>query len=737
MGLINPTYRDRVKYTLYSSAYGRIVIPEPIGWKTSDMSFARNKKYHGIFTSFSSSLKFIGDAADFITLIYTVNGINEDIRISREERHPHNDTWQLAYSGYLDLSTYEQENNQVSAKINTSGLEKLLKSKESEKIEIERLDSLNGTPIEPLKTVTTELDGRRIFLETKYIESETDNYVELINDTSTENENRGSTEPIPLIFEYDSHDNAHMPLVSTRVGDDTNNRTENGDTGIMFFANSDTVRELHITLDITFTAKITRLEYATFLGFWCRLAHYENGSDYDFKENHILYHTTSKTELNNTHNVTFDAFIYLEQGDSLALVFDQLMEGYNILHDHHLKIRCDQISGYLKIEEDSYQDKSVTKTVLNHELGERILNIITDKPNILYSEALGRTDISYDEDGFASLTGHTHGHWVRGFDKLPNEEDNKYKPFTTSFKEYMEANTTIWNLGLGIETVGYQERIRIEDQSYFYNGNILIRLPNQVSKLKRSVAKDYYYSSLDIGYSKGGDYEEAMGLDEYNAVSTFSTIISRLSKVFKLSSKYRADSYGLEFARRKQKTNYPTEDTGYDLDVFALDLKRYANNVFKQRLWQDDFEQAPTGTFSPETATNLRFTPFNILLRHGWKIASGVTKYLSNYIKFASSTANSNLVTKLTGQEAYAENGDIIASKLKKAKYVPEWIEFEHLADYNVMSQVQGSTKINGKEIQNVYGLVEFINSDREKELGYLYNLNPNSGKWKLLKANK
>ena len=45
------------------------------------------------------------------------------------------------------------------------------------------------------------------------------------------------------------------------------------------------------------------------------------------------------------------------------------------------------------------------------------------------------------------------------------------------------------------------------------------------------------YSSLEIGYDKGGDYEEAFGLDEYNGTSKFTTIITRVKNVFIRKSK--------------------------------------------------------------------------------------------------------------------------------------------------------------------------------------------------------
>ena len=469
-----------------------------------------------------------------------------------------------------------------------------------------------------------------------------------------------------------------------------------------------------------------------------RLATYKNGSDYTYKSAVNIFQTDHIYSYHNqTLNFSFDQTIDLLEGESLSLQFTQIMDGRNG-HRAHMKIDAREIECDLTIEEDSYTEETSSKVILAHELGERLTEIVTNKDNVFYSEVLGRTDIGYSSDGEAAFTGHLHGHWVRGFDKYPINEGNKYKGFTTSFKDYIENLSVIWNIGLGIEKIGFRERLRIEKLQYFYNNNVTIKLPNQVKKLKRSVAKEFYYSGLEFGYTKGGEYEEAMGLDEYNAKSTFTTVINRIKKLYRKISKYRTDPYGMEFARRKPKSEFPTEDTRYDKDIFVVDLKRWYGNNYKQRKWQDDFSQEPTGTFSPETATNLRFTPFNILLRHGWVVASGLTKYLMDYVRYGSSTANSNLTTKLTGGNTYAENGNIINSELARPRFVPEWIEFEHIVDFEIIQQVEGVSTILGNKIPNFYGLVQFINEDNAIEKGYLFSLKPNgNGKWKLLKSNR
>ena len=757
MGVNSITYNDRVRYQLQHKTYGSLIITEPIGWENDEKEYARHEVYHGILTKFSNSLKFIDDGANYITFIKDVYGINDNIRLTRDEKNPNTDIWERSYYGDLDLSTYEISNREVSIKFNSSGLEQLLKSRESEKVEIERDTSMDGDSIGDLVMNTTKLNGRQIFLMTTYKENETNDSTYMYNTTANDNV-RGASVGIPLKLVGKSHENAHTVIPQTAIGDNSFDRSAVGDVGMMFFAVSDLDRTLRISFKISFKFVINNthsghdtddyddLDWSM---FWLRLATYKDGSDLNYKEDRVLAFLGYDGVNDSTHHdvldynfqtltYTFDETINLLTGESLSLQFSQLMRGkYAVGHQAHLKINCEDIDiEYFSIEEDSFFEATTAKTILSHDLGNRLIQIITGKEDLFYSEILGRQDIGYSSNGEASFLGFTHGFWVRNFDRFPEDEENKYKGFTTSFKEYLESMFALRNLGLGIERLGFKERVRVEKMEYFYNGNILINLPNQVQNVKRSIAKEYYYSGIEVGFLKGGEYEEAMGLDEYNAKSTFTTVITRLKKSYKALSKYRGDSYGKEFARRKQISSYPTEDTTYDKDIFVMDLKQ-GIGVLEERLWQDDFEQAPTGVFSPETATNLRLSPFNTMLLHGWNISTGFIKYASDYVRYGSSVANSGLTTKLVGGNEYSENGNIINSELQRPRYIPEWIEFEHEVNFDLIKQVEGTTIISGKETPNFYGKVQFINEIGEKEKGFLFSLKPNKkGKWKILKSN-
>jgi hypothetical protein len=61
----------------------------------------------------------------------------------------------------------------------------------------------------------------------------------------------------------------------------------------------------------------------------------------------------------------------------------------------------------------------------------------------------------------------------------------------------------VLNVGVGIEEMNGKERVRVEELSYFYNNNITIKLPNQVKKLTRATATDYYWPSIEVGYEMG------------------------------------------------------------------------------------------------------------------------------------------------------------------------------------------------------------------------------------------
>jgi hypothetical protein len=722
MGIINPTYSNRVRFKLMNSDLGEIVAQEPIEWESDDVEFARHERYLGMFVDISGTLTFVDDAADYLRLAKETFGVQAKVQLIKQERHPITDRWISGDLLDLDMSTFNDEDRRFSIKILSSGLYELLKNREGDKVELERTHSLDGAFLPALNTINLPLTPRRIFLQSK-----------LVNRSMNTYSTFGNILAPPLDVEINSDQERVMGV---ELHSDGGINMTTFEQQQFFYYRNDRLKTLKISLDwqgrISFAPAPSTNQQVTIS---LLVATYNNGSfTFNYYIDIATWNGNGSTNWQLFEYTTPNALsILLGPEQCLAFVVRPFTTQGNVQRNYQT------FKSDLRIDEDSFFEPTATKAILTHELGNQLARIITGRNDALYSEALGRTDIpgfGYTQDGKASLTAFTHGMWVRGFDKEPATDiTNKYKAFTTSFKDWFESEAMTWDLGLGIEKIGFKERIRIEERSYFFANVITIKLPLPVQNLSRSYDTKRFFSSVDVGYSKGGEYEEAMGLDEYNVKSSFGTIITRVLNILNLVNPFRADSYGLEFVRRKPRINYPNEDTKYDQDIFKLDLKRHLNG-FKQRLWQDDFEQEPTGVYSPDTATNLRFSPVNVLLRQGANLAAGLLKYGNGLIRYKESTANSKLKTKLIGQPEYAENGSIPNNSLPRPRHLTEWIEFDHPVDFELMQKIKSHTFVNGKKIQNVYGLIEFQYRG-QKEFGFLFNLKPNDkGRFKLLKAN-
>lgn len=756
MAEIYQGFKDRVRYSFQNSLMGTYYLSKaPFGWKDDGKEFDRNKDYHGIIAKFSNSLSFKGDDADYITIVKETQGVQGKIRLTKEIRNARSDNWEIEYSGYLDMSTWSDDDKKgVSVKFNSGGLLELIKARDGDEVELERETSLIGTTIPQMTNKIIKEPGRKIFLASRLKNQTGDiNYAFVSIYSNGNTRNKSCAIPMKIV------DRSHEEL--SNVMNDAIGYAGGGTPNMMFFYKSETNRNLKLKGRIDFTTNISGFDDVNYGHARLTFTVYKDQEQCIVKTmTHILYTEIEDEDIRQTMGGEAFTNPFTGQNDyppirhSKELDYDvELLTGESMAIEWHLEANMgsDSSRGHfhgsvvdidlkLSITEDSYWPETVSKMYMPYEVIERLLLIYTGKSNILKSNILGRTDLGYQEDGEASLIGMTHGFWVRGFDKLnpsSDDEPNLYKPLSTSLRDFMDSYIAVSNIGLGIERVGYKEKIVIEDLKYFYRKDVTIKLPLPVKNVKKSITTDYIYSAVEIGYDKGGSYEEAQGLDEFNAKTKYATPITVVPNTFTRISKYRADMYGHEFCRRKPYDRYPSLDTAYDTDIFLRDAKKINNNLYKPRVWQDDFAQSPTGIYSPDTAGNLRLSPFNLLLKHGWEIMAGLTRNITEKINYISSTGNSGMKTKLIGGVEYSENGSIVCNELERARYQSEIIEFDHIVDSDLLQKIEGYTLVGNEKIYNVYGLIEYQYENGDTGRGWLLNLKPNKeGKWKLLKLN-
>jgi hypothetical protein len=305
---------------------------------------------------------------------------------------------------------------------------------------------------------------------------------------------------------------------------------------------------------------------------------------------------------------------------------------------------------------------------------------------------------------------------------------------TTSWKNAIKSYFATRQLSFGVERKGDLETVVIEPLSYFYPTGKVFDLPIPVKNIEISIANEFQYSSIDIGYEKGGgEYKEAMGLDEPNGKHNYTTPFKRNERKNSLLSKYRADMTGYEFARRKPKSLFPTTDTRYDSSNFLMDYKLEGGFIL-QKKWDDLFIKKPVGIYSPDTATNLDLTPKRCLIHHGWWLNGGLSRYRDQDLVFSSSEGNSTLVTQKAGEVEIYENGSLSIGFLDKSKFKTEWVQFQHKIDFDLAEMINGYTEVNGRLIPNIYFEFQAKGLDNKYFKFRIFEVKPSrEGKFKLL----
>jgi len=735
------TPHNKYRYTLQHNNFTPLIIDEPVDYDTSKLEISRHKGSDGINFQQSKKIRFVGNARTFLILIDQYYDIKAQIRLLVDVRNPETNDWDRDEEGFLDMEGMEIDEQSVSLQFNISGLSQLIKSRSSQKIELERLTDLNGNIIEPLKIDRISLSGRKIFLTSLLETLDEDRFSDAFRMNYQGGNVRWGYMAIPTTVSYSSDELIHTTFKNTFLG----GTQTVGTTGQMFYAVSDRDKTLKLKIAVDCIIENVKVDDLRDFTFSVDLVTYENGTSYDEKTRTTLYSVPNPYNMHN-HRILFEFEdeIDILQGESLSLQwYGKAKFGGTVIfvdYDGDMKVNFSNTIATINVDEDSHVEPSQSNCLYPFEMADRILEIITGEKDVLVSKPLGRTELGYDEDGVAALIVAYHGLWVRGFES----GDERYKGITTSWKEFMEAYSALWGLGYGVEIIDGRERVVIAEKSYFKNRNVTIRLGQfdengqfqftQVSNVHRARIAENYYSSIEVGSEKGGEYDEVMGLDEPNGKSSFSTCVSEvIQNVLQIITKYQRDSLGEEITRRKQKVNFGTTDTPRDKNIFVKDAKRSSTDVLVERFWPDDMEKAPTGIYNPETATNLRLSQVNMMLRHGAIISSSFIQYPYEYVRFGESTANDKLTTQLIGGNEYSENGDIRNSDLDSAISNNWSIEYDYPMSYELKQLIKGSTEILGETIPNLNGLIEFKNEFGGIERAHFENIVlEDESKWKV-----
>jgi len=766
MSDIKSTYSDYVRFSLKAENVATFRMPtEPGGWADDELELDRHKQYHGIFTKFTNKLEFYGDAKDYIVAAYRTGGINADLRLSKDhtkdeliEDGTSEVKWVERYSAYADFNTMTIDNNVLQIKFNSNNLAEIIKSHEADEFELEREDSIDEVNLDTLDLQSIDIEGRRI-------SGTSESRVDL---TSFKLDEFGAKFQATPSGDYPTiPDDGYTATRTTIVSQGASQRFSSVTYGgvfdeadptsldaaeAMFFHDDEVVGEVaQIEVFIQVVAQFRSRDPVDHWGnVSLELVRYQfNGTGYD---------VVGTPELLGIETVNTGEWITLQvSGINRSFVDVQFDEGLMLrwkLNGGNGSITAKYYLNRVVMNiKTQYEISSGLSFLFTHDVYERLMYIITGEKNRFYSKFFGRTELKdgngnqiYLEDGVAengdlggALIGMISGFWIRAFD--PASE--KYKSMQISLKKLIDSCSAVFNTGVGIETVNFKERLRVEELKYFYREEVVVKLPTQVANVKRKVDPKLFQSGIELGYEKGGDYEEEVGLDEPNKKTAWVTPVRKSKNKYKKTSDVRADEYGLELTRRKPQFRFPEEDTNQDEHNWFLDIVREnVLDTYKQAHWSDRLSEEPIHIQDPDTFRSMIFTPLRILFRHGWVIRSGLQPYKEKFIKYINSFSNTFLEMTFTGDVSRAENSDVVVSDLERPRILPEEITFEHVVDDDLIDQIYGTTSvlINGsyEDVPNFYFKFEWINENEVVERGFLVNLKPKGkGKFKMLSANE
>jgi hypothetical protein len=371
----------------------------PDGWKDSELTFIRDKMYKGVIESYSTNeLTFVKDGRDFVQAAYERGGIDYEIAISIYILNNATFSYQLYFSGKLDLSTYKIDSIGVTCEIIPSGFQNTVLNRDEIDVDMMSTKFIGGG-----ENSMGYLSG--VWEKVTVPEySATQNADWLVNDQ---------------LLNMNADEFRYILCPATNIFNEYEESTVFNQTTTVLDSIVTTGKIIRFGTEITLTVKIdSRIRMIAQNGntnsnFSLRLILLKNGVLFES----ILSDT--RTDVDNTTEFVFDFTreYTFSANDELSLL--AYSYGENIFA---MQFYQGGISFYKQLQETL--PAIAVPMYYIYEAFVRTIELISGKSIPFYSDLLGRTDSvpeSYASDGDASLIAITNGRWIREFSPLTNQ----------------------------------------------------------------------------------------------------------------------------------------------------------------------------------------------------------------------------------------------------------------------------------------------------------------------------
>lgn len=543
----------------------------PKEWKDQQISWGRNSIYYGLNRTFTTAYSFVEDGATILrSLLYTGRGIEEPVWLLVLKWNADTDIYETYYKTEVDLSQFD-DSSATDFKVNLleGGLVKLLKSYENTQFRI----PMDGSLAEHYKV---NIDGI-LFDDVFHFKI------------------------VPLNLPY-TPVQLFSPMSTVFVGNDGDNigiihgdQSFNSETdthwyvhsGNYLFSSIDAIN-LFIKGSITVEADDPSL----FARFQMKFLTSNMGTIAD-DTLQLLSHSTTNGYLHfvsNRRTYTFSKSIFLPANVNLFLTF--LNEITTSTQDQQIRI----IDGTFDIQFSSKYKNTAPWCISAYNvfkiLVKNICQYASEADGFTYdygiqsqllSEFLGFSITSGD-----ALRASADPNYTRFFNPEStdtNQVINNYTSFgptmKTTLKEFFTAMNSILNASLGTRYNADGDMVAfIERKDYVFDSTSVDFDLGEVSNFKCSLAQDYIFDILKIGYPEQ-QYDEKQGKYEYNTTLQMRSPIKRIQRELNLVCPYRTDSYGIEYTRfNTTKDSKSTTYNNSDSSVFLLNADTSGTPVY-------------------------------------------------------------------------------------------------------------------------------------------------------------
>ncbi len=632
-------------------------IDEPIGFDGFSIKMQRSN-YHGISAEFSEKvLEFYGKAIDIIKDAFD-EGLDSELQFIIKKSCGDNGNYDELYRGVLDLSTYEYKQGDycsVRCKVGEIGQRTTFNSRVETNVLLSSGQTIDGKDLAIGSDKTYSNYEREIKIPGMGLPMESRGKMSVVDKLKVAKES-------PFFKDQSFPENRHHLYIGfsdseiSELGAIKNEFTTQKKPIYIADKKGKFTIEYNLNFHLVWDRKFYRTNYIVCLRKNDELIVEQNSYSYAPNDNNERF-------VNKDKKIEID----LEQGDKLYFYIRYwfcIEENYPTgagggvsLQEVPVYVRKKEISdnnqvSYFKVFRKDMETSVYGKIAFVHE----VLNGVCDITSGLTvrSDWYSRKDSAINplKDvnryfGSGSLKTLTTGARLR---RGRMTGSNNITPLKFCFKDLIQNLNAIDNVGWGfsleMENGSPKLFIRVEPMAWFYKKDLELLVVDNVQNISRKVDVKRVYNRAEIGYEKYAELNKGRFIDAIHTKREYSNGLKAVKRTYKKLSKFIADGYLIEEARRKA-LDPSHKDESKDEDVFILEVGG--------SVWLDGFIEYfvvqgldvkpifKNRILSPETVFNPRLTPRRNAEKHKQSLFYSLR---NNEFRFISGTGNYFVVGK-------------------------------------------------------------------------------------------